>query len=202
MYQEMVDKCKKAYKDKNLKLAYQYWCEIYDILDKKLSNVSKEEEKKSLYMEFFDYIDKFTDEEVYDITDYGKEQAYIRQKNNNYETISFSKIKGGEALDNFCDFYEWEAVKTENGFNIVDLQLDRFVEDNDYETFEQLVDRVVGRAIDYFKDEEDLDEIDQSLYEYGLSLYNIAKDYIGNNKYDKEWLEDFRKLLEELKEEL
>ena len=39
-YQELVNKCKKAYKDNILGLSYKYWCDIHDILDKKLKHLT------------------------------------------------------------------------------------------------------------------------------------------------------------------
>ena len=35
-YQELVDKCKKAYIDKDMNLAYKFWCDIHDLLQEKL----------------------------------------------------------------------------------------------------------------------------------------------------------------------
>lgn len=78
-YQELVNKCKKAYKKHDLHTAYKYWCEIHDILLNKLDKYDKydEENVNKCYREFNDYIKQFTDDEVYDITDYGKELYYI-----------------------------------------------------------------------------------------------------------------------------
>lgn len=75
-YQELVDKCKKAYADRNLELADKYWCEIFDVLDKKLKN--NEEDKFNIYQEFHTYMEQFTDNEVYAITDYGRRKAYLK----------------------------------------------------------------------------------------------------------------------------
>ena len=75
MYQELIDKCKKAYKDNILGLSYKYWCDSYDILDKRLSefDLYDDENRYKCYQEFNNYIKQFTDEEVFRITDYGKQ---------------------------------------------------------------------------------------------------------------------------------
>ena len=74
MYQELVNKCKQAYKDKNLRNAWKYWEEIYNISDKKLDNLDLTDDKQRLDVlkECQKYINQFTDDEVYEITNYGK----------------------------------------------------------------------------------------------------------------------------------
>ena len=78
-YQKLIDKCRKYYRKKDLKNAYQYWCKIHDLLLNKLDSFDKYDEKNvnKCYQEFYNYMRQFTDDEVYDITDYGKELYYI-----------------------------------------------------------------------------------------------------------------------------
>lgn len=102
----------------------------------------------------------------------------------------------GEVLENFCDFYDWLPIKTENGFNIADLQTEQLIAEEDYQTFSELVNRIVGRAIDYFRDEQEWDENDNDAVSYGLGLYNIAKRYSNGTKWEENWLEDFKNELE------
>ena len=80
-YQELVDKCKKAYKKHDLHMAYKYWCDIHEILLNKLDKFDEydEENRYKCYDEFHKYIEQFTSDEVYDITDYGKEKYYIEE---------------------------------------------------------------------------------------------------------------------------
>jgi len=80
-YQELVDKCKNAYKDHNLLLAYTYWKKIHEILDNKLDKYdeSDQENRYKCYAEFDKYMDQFASQEIYDITDYGKEKYYIEK---------------------------------------------------------------------------------------------------------------------------
>ena len=109
-----------------------------------------------------------------------------------FENINLSKMSGGEdlaVLENFCDFYEWQPVNTGSGFNILDLQLNQLVEDEDL-SFDELVNRIVGRAIDYFRDELDW-ENDEDLISYGLGLYNIAVRYKDGTKWEENLLADF-----------
>ena len=135
---------------------------------------------------------------MYDITDYGKEQAYSQMFRERYPRVNLSKMSGGEdleVLENFCDFYDWLPIKTENGFNIADLQTEQLIAEEDYQTFSELVNRIVGRAIDYFRDEQEWENDDDAI-NYGLELYNIAKRYSNGTKWEESWLEDFKNELE------
>lgn len=202
MYQETIDKCKKAYKEHNLKMAYDYWVQMYNILEEKLKNVNSETERQNLYREQFKYMEQFTDNEVYDITDYGKEKAYKDMFRSQFEDLLLQDMNEDcnlEILDDFCEFYEWQPVKTENGFNILDLQLNKIVEEEDYKTLGELINRIVGRAIDYFSDEVDWDEA-QDVMGYGMELYSIAKKYKNGTKWEDDWLENFKKDLENFTE--
>lgn len=205
-YRELIDNCKKAYKEHNMTLAYQYWCKIFELLEQKLKSVNNEEDRTKYYTEHFEYMREFTDNEVYDITDYGKENSYKKMFRNQFKDINLSSFSGGEnleILENFCEFYEWQPIKTENGFNILDLQLDNLVEEEDYKTFSELINRLVGRAIDYYMDEHEFDEdyLDEE-YNNLESLYVIAKKYIQQNEYDLEWLDNVKDYLCELESEL
>lgn len=77
-YQELVDKCKKAYKNHDMEKAYQYWSDIHDLLDEKLNKFDKYDDtnRHKCYQEFHDYMQQFTDEEVYKITDYCRIKHY------------------------------------------------------------------------------------------------------------------------------
>lgn len=206
MYQEIINNCRKAYKEHKMELANKYWCEMFELLEKKLDNTKTEEERKNVYIEYFDYMRQFEDNEIYDITDYGKEKAYKQMFRNQFQEILLNNMSGGydlKILDNFCEFYEWQPVKTENGFNILDLQLDNLVEQQDYKTFSELVDRIVGKALGYYMDEHELNE-DYIEEEYNniKSLYIIAKKYVRQNEYNLKWLENVENYLKELKENL
>lgn len=118
-----------------------------------------------------------------------------------YEKINLSKFSGGEdlsLLEEFCEFYEWRPVNTGTGFNILDLQLNRLVEEEDYKTFNELVNRIVGRAIDYFRDEHEWQD-DKDELSYGYGLYNIATKHKDGTKWDEDWLADFYDELEYVK---
>ena len=47
MYQELIDKCRQAYKDNNMVSAYHYWEQIYDLLDNKLEECKEDGEQRS-----------------------------------------------------------------------------------------------------------------------------------------------------------
>lgn len=120
-----------------------------------------------------------------------------------YKMVDLHKLSGGEDLElieEFCDFYDWLPIDTGTGFNILDKQLNIFVEDEDYKTFSELVNRIVGRAIDYFRDENEWqDEEDLS---YGYGLYNIAIRHKDGTEWEEDWLADFYNELESFKKEL
>lgn len=199
MYQETIDKCKKAYKEHNLNLANQYWEKLYEILDSKLENANNLEDRQNVYSEHFKYMQQFTNEEVYKITDYGKEKAYRQMLRDQFENISLSSFSNEEdlsILDEFCDFYEWLPIKTDSGFNILDLQLNRLVEYEDYKTFTELVNRIVGRALDYFMDEQDWEDNEETI-SYGSKLCDIAKKYTNGTKWDEDWLDNIEKELKD-----
>ena len=188
-YQELVDKCKKAYADKDMDLAYKFWCDIHDILDKKLDEFDKydDENRHKCYQEFHDFMQQFTDDEVYTITDYGKEKAYRqmeREKIYNIldKSISCSKLdemKEMNSLNDFLSFYEWCVLKSEdddNLYNIYDLQTNEIVDDdenNGNKTLNETILRLVDKALDYELDEREY-ETDEEYEDY------IATDYIQN----------------------
>ena len=58
---EIVEKIKTAYNTDNLKEAYKYWTKLFD---------------KYRGMELFDLTDKFSNDEVYAICEYGKDKYY------------------------------------------------------------------------------------------------------------------------------
>lgn len=78
-YQDLINKCKKAYKNKDLDKSYKYWSDIHDLLTKTLNKAKDFDDKCSCYKEYWKYMEQFEDSEVYDITDYGKRQSYIKQ---------------------------------------------------------------------------------------------------------------------------
>ena len=158
-----------------------------------------------MYQELIDKsINQIPNQEVYDITDYGKKIANEQMFREQFKNIDLQKLSGGEDLEllkEFCDFYEWQPVDTGSGFNILDLQSNKLVEDEDYETFSELVNRIVGRAIDYFRDEHEWQNNEDEL-NYGYGLYNIAIRHKDGTKWEEDWLADFHNELESLKKDL
>ena len=77
MYQELIDKCRQAYKDNNIVSAYHYWEQIYELLSNKLEECKEDGEQRwKVYAEYYNSINQIPNQEVYDITDYGKKIAY------------------------------------------------------------------------------------------------------------------------------
>lgn len=173
-YQELVNVCKKAYADKDMNLAYKFWCDIHDILDKKLDEFDKydEENRFKCYKEFQDYMKQFTDDEVYRITDYSKQKAYRQMEIEKTYNILDKSIKCSELyksskkmkyLDDFISFYEWcilESDDIKGLYNIYDLQTNRIIDDdenNGNKTKVETILRLVDRALDYELDEVEYD---------------------------------------------
>jgi len=77
IYERLVNNCKRAYKNNDLKKAYDYWCSMHDEFEYIEKEHNKElDEWVKAHQEFQNYMSKFTDQEVYDITNYGKEKYY------------------------------------------------------------------------------------------------------------------------------
>lgn len=64
----LVEKAKKQFANGDVKNASKTWCELHDLYE----NANSEQE----IMEFHKLMSLFTDNEVYTITDYLKEQYY------------------------------------------------------------------------------------------------------------------------------
>lgn len=190
-YQELVNACKKAYADKDMNKALELWCDIHDLLNKNLDEFDKydEENRHKCYQEFHDYMQQFTDDEVYTITDYGKAKAYRQMEiEKTYsildKSISCSELyksnKKMKYLDNFMSFYEWcilESEDTKGLYNIYDLQTNEIIdsdENNGNKTKVETILRLVDKALDYELDEveyetdEDYEKTLNSRYIKGL----------------------------------
>ena len=77
MYQELIDKCRKAYKDKKIAVAYHCWEQIHELLSNKIEECKEDgKQMRKVYAEYYNSINQIPNQEMYDITDYGKEQAY------------------------------------------------------------------------------------------------------------------------------
>ena len=77
-YQAIVNKCTDAFAKGNIELASEYWCKLYDKLEREEAKLDKDdyEGKHLLFRKFAVYMRQFTDKEVYTITDYLKEKYY------------------------------------------------------------------------------------------------------------------------------
>lgn len=112
-----------------------------------------------------------------------------------------------KVLDDFLEFYEWEIRKQPNNkYDIFDLQTHEEVEIN--YTLEQVLDRVIGRAIDYYTNEwiENVEYFDIKITEDTIKwfeeLLEIGEDYSKEDKYKKQWLNNFKSLIYDLKKEV
>lgn len=215
-YQELVNKCKKAYKDNILGLSYKYWCDIHDILDKRLNefDLYDDENRYKCYQEFNNYIKQFTDEEVFRITDYGKQKAYRemeREKtmeilNESISLYELTKDEKMKSLDEFLNFYEWCIIKSddeENKYDIYDLQTNCIIDDES-KALDEVINRVVGKAIDYYRNEwteYEEEDYEEDFIDYLNNFYLVAYEYRDKeDKYEKQWLDSYKEFVDELKQ--
>lgn len=120
----------------------------------------------------------------------------------NYEYTSFKNElddkESASELDYFLDFYEWSITKYPDGkYNIKDEQCNTFdFEENT--TLDKVIDRVYFRMFDYFKDEEDIEDLMKEDSEYvkkkyenymrtGEKLHLLDAE---NKKYYAEWFQE------------
>lgn len=114
-----------------------------------------------------------------------------------------------KVLDDFLDFYEWSIIKNNDNiykYIIYDLQTREEVEVN--YTLEQVLDRVVGRAIDYYTNEWvenfeyfDLDITNETI-KWFEELLEIGEDYLREDNYKGRCLNNFKSLIYDLKKEV
>lgn len=197
-YQELVNKCKQAYKENNLTSAYEFWRKIYDILDERLSkfDIKNDEERNKCYEEFNKYMKQFTNQEVYDITDFGKQKAYKQMElertydilDKSIDLYKLTKREEIKSLMDFMSFYEWCVLEseTEKGlYNIYDLQTNEIIDNNENsgnKTLNETIVRLVDKALDYELNEveyETDEEYNKRIEEdYIQDLLVIQEDYI------------------------
>lgn len=149
------------------------------------------------YGEKEDYLKSCEETKVLSLNDLiksvGKEEDYFLDN----ENIDLVKFSGGDedldVLDEFCCDYGWRPIKCKKGFNIEDTQVNEFVELDCYQTFTELVDRILNRAIAYYLDEMCWDEDDtESELAYCKRLWKLTK------KYDDFYEEELSKIIKEL----
>lgn len=77
--QDLVDRCKEAYANNDLKTANELWTKLYDLFipeNEEEFRALSDEERTHRFATQQKFMDQFTDEEVYAITDYGKRKEY------------------------------------------------------------------------------------------------------------------------------
>ena len=80
----------------------------------------------------------------------------------------FLKNEDMKKLDEFLDFYEWCILTSGDKYNLYDLQTNVYIENDDFEeeqeeenydfTLEEIIDRIVGRALDYELNEHEFED--------------------------------------------
>lgn len=203
-YQNLVDDCKKAYREKNIVLANDLWNKLFDLTFDFVDNTDDENKKTERFFIHNYFVDKFTNEEVYAITDYGKRKAYRLEeiaRENEIEYISLydlTKENEMKSLDEFIDFYEWRIQKADekDKYNIYDIQCKCMVEMN--YTLNEVIDRVVKRAIDYYMNEWEFEEEDynEKFISYLNNFHIVATKYVNNNE---KWKQNFADMIKEMR---
>lgn len=156
-----------------------------------------------------DYIDYDSEMEILSVDDLIKSCYKEELFKMNYTYTSFdSEIPDKESaseLDDFLDFYDWRIVKYPDGkYNIRDEQCNTF----DFEENTSLIEitkRVYFRMLDYFMDEQDIEEMlegDEDDIRYVHRTFEIYMD-IGKrlNLLDKENYENYKNSFNEIIDE-
>ena len=77
-YSKDLQLAKKAYQNGDLKTASKHFDKMYETYTKCMSQCGDDSNKRSKVIRFFnDQLAKFTDQEVYGITEYMREQYYL-----------------------------------------------------------------------------------------------------------------------------
>lgn len=210
-YQELVDKCKSAYANKDLKLAWELWEKLNTIVDKlETIDIADDKGKKAVWEEYHSYMGQFTNEEVYGITDYGKQKAYREMEldkiksilDKSYKLVDLTKNDKMKSLDEFLEFYEWCVVASdedENKYYLYDLQT-KEIKDDESKILNDIISRVVERAIDYEITEHEIEDEDltDDYFEYLENLYDISKEYNYEDNYMKDYINELKEEKERL----
>ena len=100
-----------------------------------------------------------------------------------------------DIIDDFCELIQIFPVKLDDDFTLYDVDWEEF-SCEDYESINDVIARLVERAIDYFRIENQCET--ESDLEDGEKLYKLGLKYNNGSK----WLEGFRKKLDEFKKDL
>lgn len=74
--QSYLDSIKESYKNGDIPDAWHNWCKLYDLYEP-TKNMNDEERNKE-FSELLSFTNQIEDKAVYAITDYGREQEYIK----------------------------------------------------------------------------------------------------------------------------
>lgn len=100
-----------------------------------------------------------------------------------------------DIIDDFCELIQVFPVELDNDLTLYDVDWEEFSCEN-YENINDIIARLVERAIDYFRAEYQCET--ESDLEDGEKLYKLGLKYNNGSK----WLEGFRKKLDEFKKDL
>ena len=215
-YETLLDKIHEDYNNNDIASAnenYEKLCSIY-LLKNELT--TDEKEKYNNFCELQNYLKRLSDDEIYTITDYGKQRAYRQMEiektynilDKSVKLYDLTKNEDMKKLDEFLDFYEWCILTSGDKYNLYDLQTNVYIENDDFEeeqeeenydfTLEEIIDRIVGRALDYELNEHEFEDyIEEDFIQYLRTLHKIATEY---NK-DTDWLNYTKETIDELKQD-
>ena len=109
-----------------------------------------------------------------------------------FELVDMEQIdKKLAALDRWCRFYDWSIYKYGYNYVILDDQTNE-IEDTLYNKY-GLIKRITSRALDYYCNEWELDNITMEDYRNIVEYFSIYSIYVSTEgdwyKHVKEWLE-------------
>lgn len=204
LFNETIDN----YNNDDINSAYKSYEELNSIYLLKNELATDEKERYKNFCELQNYLKGFRDDLIYTLTDYGKQKAYKQMElektyniiDESVKLYDLTKNEDMKELDNFLDFYEWCILTSGDKYNLYDLQTNEYKEnkeDLDF-TLEEIIDRIVGRALDYELNEHEFEDyIEDDFIKYLKTLHKIAMKY---NK-DSNWLSYTKETIDELEKE-
>ena len=142
-YQEIVNACKKAYADKDMNKALEYWEKMYDLLDEKKSKFDKTDEK-NIYACFSEF-DKSNKKMKY-LDDFISFYEWcILESEDTKGLYNIYDLQTNEIIDE--DENNGNKTKVETILRLVDKALDYELDEVEYETDEDYENALNSRYI-------------------------------------------------------
>lgn len=124
--QECVDNIKRYYHQNDLKTAYKYWSDLYNLYETPIDATVKQRMSDSQQLQ--KYMSQIEDKIVYEVTDYGREEYYRQQGYYNDNIVTAENLNIGDiVLSDENDGHRWQVInKDNNGITFKDIDDNTF----------------------------------------------------------------------------